>query len=165
MTNDKWHLELHNLLQDFADKHKLRTTQMLSVLTLTLVGTMAMQGYSDELAKKTFDRMFSLYQKKRKEFEEDERKYIFSSELRKRMSKFGDKPIDECLKSKDFWTELALHGGITKEKLQEIMDRKPSAEEQEKFDNMTQEQFHDYLNSMIEEAMPDILKSMENKKS
>lgn len=165
MNEDNWNIELHNLLQEFADKHRLRPTQMLSSLTLTLVGTMAMQKYSDEFAKKTFDKMFTLYQKKRKEFESDEKQYIFSNELRKRMSKFGDRPIDECLKSRDFWTELAFHGGITKEKLQEIMDKKPSPEEKEKFDNMSQDQFHDYLSTMIEEALPDIMKSMEQNKS
>lgn len=158
-----WVIDLTQIIQDFSQKNNVRTSQMLGYLGITLCGTMAMQDYTDEFAKETFNRLFEMYLKKKKEFNDDTKQYLFSNELRKRMSKFGEAPIEECLRSKEFWTELALYGGMSREKIEEIMNTKN--EKKENLNKMTEEEFHDYLEKMIEDSLPDIIKSMENRSS
>lgn len=158
-----WTGKLHTILQDFANEHNVTSTQMISFLNTVICGTMATQNYSEEFAKKTFERMFDYYLKKKKEFDESPKEYIFSSELRKRMSKFGSMPVEEALQCKSFWEELALYGGMSKEKIDEIMKGDgTTSEEKEKFNKMTSQEFNEYLEKMIEDALPNIIKAMEN---
>lgn len=41
-------------------------------------------------------------------------------------------PIEEALKSKEFWTELALHGGMTPEELEKIMNGESSLQKKKR---------------------------------
>jgi len=69
----KWHEELHKEIQDFMLLKCLSRKEILAFLTTTLVGTLALEDYSDEFVKKTFDRCYNQYLKKKKEFKSDER--------------------------------------------------------------------------------------------
>ena len=59
---------------------------------------------------------------KNNDLTEDE-EYLFSEELRKRMSKFGDMDINECLSNPDFYKELLDHAGISKEEQKKLWEK------------------------------------------
>ena len=59
--------------------------------------------------------------KKHKDSEDKE--YLFSQDLRDRMSKFGDRPIEDCLADPNFCDSLLDHAGLTQEEKDKIWDK------------------------------------------
>ena len=52
--------------------------------------------------------------------ENEEKEYLFSEDLRDRMSKFGDRPIEDCLADPNFYDSLLDHAGLTQEERDDI---------------------------------------------
>lgn len=65
--------ELHQLIEKWTIDHKYNTTHLLTFLTITLVGTMAMKGYSQEFFYKTADRMKIAFKEMQKKFKVGEK--------------------------------------------------------------------------------------------
>lgn len=59
--------------------------------------------------------------KKHKDSEDKE--YLFSQELRDRMSKFGDRPLEYCLSDPNFYDSLLDHAGLTQKEKDKIWDK------------------------------------------
>jgi len=74
----KWHEELHHLIGEFALVHCLSTAELLSFLSVVFTGTMAMKGYNEAFAKKTFDKMYKDFMAKKLEFEKEDKKDVHS---------------------------------------------------------------------------------------
>jgi len=63
-----WEQDLIDQIGRFALIHCLSISELLSFLSLTLSGTMAKHGFSENFAKLTFDKMLVHFQEKKKEF-------------------------------------------------------------------------------------------------
>lgn len=158
--SEDWGYDLHVLLHGFAKEKRLDTAEMLGYLTATISGTFAMNGYGEVFVKKTLDRMFDEYLRKKKELDEKP-DYLFSEALRSRLHKFGDMPIDEMLQSQDFWHELVKHAGCENDpKMIEIMNRKPDVNATPQ----SRDEFMAGLEKIMEDAMPELLKAFEEMK-
>ncbi len=59
--------------------------------------------------------------KKKKDSEKDD--FIFSPELRKELSGFGDMDVKDCLRSEDFMRTLCKFGGMSDEEFDKILNR------------------------------------------
>jgi hypothetical protein len=53
-----WHEELHQIILLYGEDHYLSQDQLMTFFIITVFGNMAIQDYSDEFAKKTFDKMY-----------------------------------------------------------------------------------------------------------
>lgn len=49
-----------------------------------------------------------------------EDKYLFSKELRERMSKFGDRDVSDCLRDRSFYDALLDHAGYTEKEKDKV---------------------------------------------
>lgn len=59
--------ELHKMRLEWFMKKGLSQAQMMAFLMVEFVGTFARTGYSEEFAKRTFERMFDSFKKIREE--------------------------------------------------------------------------------------------------
>lgn len=64
-VNQKDINELHALIENWAYSKGLSASWLLSFLTSSLIGTMEMRGYSDEFVRKTLNKMYEEFKKKR----------------------------------------------------------------------------------------------------
>ena len=58
------------MICEFCLIHNIPQSRILAFLALVLVGTMAQAGYTDEFGKKTFERMYTQFLEKKKDFKE-----------------------------------------------------------------------------------------------
>ena len=52
--------------------------------------------------------------------EKEEKEYLFSEELRNRMSKFNGSSVQDCLKDPSFFDELLNHAGMTEDQKKKL---------------------------------------------
>lgn len=156
--------ELHEIICKFCIEREIDADDVLCFFAEQLVVNVARGGGSDKVIIKNFETMKkrTLSEKKRFQKEQKEEKHLFSKELRDRMEKFGSMSVEEALSSKEFLRELASHGGMTEEEMDNLERSTP--EEKAKFDNMTNEEYYEYLNKMIEDKIPDLIEAMKKSK-
>lgn len=53
----------------------------------------------------------------------EDKQYLFSQELKDRMSKFGDRPIEDCLADPNFYDSLLDYAGLTQEEKDKIWEK------------------------------------------
>lgn len=56
---------LHEIMSHFFEKENFCLSEVLGFLSITLIGTMAMNEYSDDFADRTFDKMKNDFRKKK----------------------------------------------------------------------------------------------------
>ena len=156
--------ELHEIICKFCIEREIEADDVLCFFAEQLVVNVARGGGSDKVIIKNFEIMKkrTLSEKKRFQKEQKEGIPLFSKELRDRMAKFGSMSVEEALSSKEFLRELGRHGGMTEEEMDNIEASAP--EEKAKFDNMTQEEYYEYLNNMIEDKLPDVIEALKKSK-
>lgn len=61
----EWHIELHGIISKYLYENKILLGQSLAFLSLVFIGTLEMNGFSEEFLNQTLDRMRENFKMKR----------------------------------------------------------------------------------------------------